>query len=826
MDSTGIPDDNAILATTRVSTPPLLSTPAVQPNKSAVREGTAGDSADTTVAPPGHRHSLVYADTPWQPPPSQTPHSGAIRAGPDFVAVDHRHHPYTVDMTPSYDFTRLYPSHATKSEGSPKLSGQHQSNMHLHSAIPLQENISEQYQQHVQVRKQRRTQACDWCHKKRIKCDGGKPCNNCIKRDVRCEWRTMKRRGPKPRVAKAELSSADGATYGKFTKKPSAADIANLLLDDEVVRTSRLYASSRTPSNPRMSSSGTDTSRHSPSSEDDMHTDGFVRPPIDDLLQEFYSDKVETETRDAVLAYFDYVYPSYGAVFHPSTFLRRIVANDVHPLLIEALKCVVAPYIALKKSAKLETGNLASELKAKILFSLEKPTTDIVLALLFLSMTESQVTRMDTYAVIISATTGLIMRLGYHKLDLYRNSDPKTWEEWIEVETKRRIFWSVFQHDSLMALVQGLPTMIPESSIFVKSPCADSDWNDIEFPLIYSTDGLMPVSERVLAAHGGCSKKMSSHESSPEQEIPISVVTGAVSHSFALLCEFSTLDSRICQFLSDAKAARIDQDNMELQNRPFPAVDFLEPVADSGQLVYPVRRMAKLVSGYSMFHQFDAQLRDLRERIKPPKHITGLMFSESDMQQFGSADYRASVMRVRYVVITAYTCSSTIILHSNNRPSFFAEFDQPVEEQADPKSVALRQVMSTMFGTVWSQGLLATDIVPESWYICVQSAHTLAEFLRDNDDIPSIRFDVMVYISIIINASVLLRQIRCCRAALKEADDSEMPLSQWQQELDRSIRNIRSMWDALVRLSEAWNLEGATDVLKMMDTDDFISATE
>ncbi|KAJ1941202.1 hypothetical protein FBU59_003568, partial [Linderina macrospora] len=678
------------------------------------------------------------------------------------------------------------------SERSPALSILHQSSMHMHSAFPLQVNISEQQQQAVQIRKQRRTQACDWCHKKRVKCDGGKPCNNCTKRDVRCEWRTMKRRGPKPKVSKPEQLVAEAATSGKFTKKPSAADIANLLLGDEEVRASKLYSSSRGSPNAQKSESDTDSSRRSPSSDDDTSMDGFVRPQIGNLLQEFYSDKVETETRDAVLAYFDYVYPSFGAVLQPSTFVRRVVANDVHPLLIEALKCMVAPYIALKRGTKLDTDNLAADLKTKILFSLEKPTTDIVLALLFLSMAESQVSRMDTYAVITSATTGLIMRLGYHKIDLYKNSGPKTWEEWVEVETKRRIFWSVFQHDSLMALVQGLPTMIPESSIFVKSPCADSDWNDIEFPLIYSTDGETPVSEQLLAIQRKKSENIPSHESSPEQEFPGAVITGAVSHSFALLCEFSTLDSRICQFLSDAKAARIDQDDTELLKRPFPAVDFIEPVADSGQLVYPVKRLANLISGYSRFHQFDAQLRDLRERIKPPKHIQGLTFSESDMHYFGSAGYRASVMRVRYVVITAYTCSSTIILHANNRPSFFAEFDEPLETQGDHKDAVLVQVMTAMFGVVWSKGLLATDIEPESWDICVQSAHTLATSLRDSEDIPSIRFDVMMCISIIITSSVLLRQTRRCKAALRDADDSRMSLNQWQQELDRSLRDVKS----------------------------------
>ncbi|KAJ1927818.1 hypothetical protein EC988_010205, partial [Linderina pennispora] len=178
---------------------------------------------------------------------------------------------------------------------------------------------------------------------------------------------------------------------------PSAADISNLLVDDEAVRASSLYASGRRRSSEHKSVSEADTTRYSPLSEDDPNTGSFVKPPVGSLLQEFYSDKVDTETRDAVLAYFDYFYPNM-AIFHPSTFLRRVVAKDVDPLLIEALKCMVAPFIAVRNGSSIDTDSLAGELKAKILFSLEKPTTDIVLTLIFLAATEVVVSRTDTYA--------------------------------------------------------------------------------------------------------------------------------------------------------------------------------------------------------------------------------------------------------------------------------------------------------------------------------------------------------------------------------------------------------------------------------------------
>ncbi|PIA14203.1 hypothetical protein COEREDRAFT_21032, partial [Coemansia reversa NRRL 1564] len=48
-------------------------------------------------------------------------------------------------------------------------------------------------------KRRRRTQACEYCHTKKVKCEGeGLRCINCIKNDVQCVWGQKRKRGPKP----------------------------------------------------------------------------------------------------------------------------------------------------------------------------------------------------------------------------------------------------------------------------------------------------------------------------------------------------------------------------------------------------------------------------------------------------------------------------------------------------------------------------------------------------------------------------------------------------------------------------------------------------
>ncbi|KAJ1954633.1 hypothetical protein EC988_002329, partial [Linderina pennispora] len=257
---------------------------------------------------------------------------------------------------------------------------------------------------------------------------------------------------------------------------------------------------------------------------------------------------------------------------------------------------------------------------------------------------------------------------------------------------------------------------------------------------------------------------------------------------------------------------------------------------DTGHLVYSVQRRVKVISEYADFHKYAAELQKWLDSLQPAEKFRDDSLKADDVQYFGNANHRAFVLRVRYFCLRCYAYSSMIILHSSNRRSFFAEFDVPLEvcQEAveageldmDATELLLKQIMSAAFGKVWSQGLLAYDIEPESWKVCVECAHGLSEHLRRNDDMPFTRFDLILPFAVFTLTTVLLRQIRLCKSAIAKRDESQMSLSEWEAELNRSTLDVEHQWKVMQGLGTVWNVEGMSTLLKFMNVDEVAKAAE
>ncbi|KAJ1956513.1 hypothetical protein EC988_001308 [Linderina pennispora] len=633
-------------------------------------------------------------------------------------------------------------------------------------------------------RKNRLTQACDNCHRKRVRCDGRNPCRNCSRRDISCEWRAMKKRGPKPK------------TNSRNQTVRSATSIANLVLS--------------TSEEPRpqadISNNG---SAGSPSiSEDDSSHEGIVAPPVDNLIADFYSAKVDAELREAIIAFFDYAY-AYMPIVHPSTFLRSVVEGKAEAVLLDAIRALTAKYIMYETGRRIPTAALIDSVKSRVLLNLEKPTLNTVQALVILINAEVRGNRDVAMATFLAAAVGLVMRLGWHEIDLYKTRQPKTWEEWVEAETKRRLFWSIFLYDCYSSIMRGHPTLIPEPLIYVRSPSADEEWDDVSFVLANTAADAHPT---------------------VRQARPQTIITGAISRSFELLCKMGTTNSRVSQFLNSAKAGRCDQQISTPSDRPFPAVDFLSPSPESTHLVYSVHRKARVISDYPEFSVCSRLVQDLHESVPHPELLREMTSNAGGARFFGNADHGLLATRVRYLSLKVYTCSTIVILHISNRRSFFDEFERPpdldqvfnaVGTAAAPASdVAIRQTISSALGTFWSQGLVADDIEQESWDTAVEYAHSMAGYLKRNDDLPHSRLEFAVGLCIFNVACVLVRQNRRCRNALQSADDSQWTLQEWDNELHRTAKSVRILWQALNRLGAFWNVEGFTSMLRLMKIDE------
>ncbi|KAJ1950404.1 hypothetical protein FBU59_000699 [Linderina macrospora] len=633
---------------------------------------------------------------------------------------------------------------------------------------------------------------------------------------------------PPTSALKTDAESASQArkqrrTQASLKHRPSAADLSNLLAPDTSrpgsVRDSSPAKSPeseiQSPSKSTAAEPATPASDYSSIISDTV----IAPPPIGSLVEDFFSDKVEAATREALLAFFDYVY-AFLPVFHPSTFIRRVIAGNVNPLLIDIIKAIAAPYISSDTFRHIDAQQLIDNVKGRILFAIENPTIDVILAVYLLYITEMRHERATSFSALMSVSIGTIVKLGWHEIDLYKTKKARTWDEWVDAETKRRIFWCVIHGDFNRSFFQGRPAMIPESVMFVRSPCADSEWIDIEFPL----SPLAKVDRR-----RSTSVDLQDSNTQPTDQ---TTVTGAISHSFGLLCELITVDNRIARFLYNAKASKIDPEE-DLAERPFPAVDFLSPTPGSEHLVIAVSRNVEVISEYAEFRICDQKLQSLLDRVKSPESLRDAHSQfGSPEAMFGDADYAQRALRLRCLALGCNIYSAMIILHASNRRSFFTEFDRPPEllagldSLADPKEHALRQVFKAAFGGVWGQGLVADDVERESWEVCVRSAHSLAGLLRNNNDIPVGRYESSSFISMVIVTSILLRQIRQCKKALKDMDAADEPQGKWARELDQCIEDVKLLWDTVINCGPHLKMDAKAMMLKAMDIDEVTKAAD
>ncbi|KAJ1941572.1 hypothetical protein EC988_006721 [Linderina pennispora] len=450
----------------------------------------------------------------------------------------------------------------------------------------------------------------------------------------------------------------------------------------------------------------------------------------------------------------------------------------------------------------------------------EEPSLEVMQAMVVMSLLEIFRERHYSLAALLNATIGLIIQLKWNEIDLYKTKEPETWADWVEMETKRRVFWAVFQFDNLVSITDGgHSTSIPESVIFVRAPCMDTEWNDIDFT-DYAPKCRQPAEDTEptdLASSTIVPKPLTETRT---------VVSGAMSHSYAKIIELGSNNCRIVRFLWDAKTGVYDRDRYGLSERPFPAANFLEKLPSKGILAYPIRRKARLISEYPEFQKYSDRLCKFYTQVQSPEQFMDRASEEGCLR---NTMYGQFPVRVRYLVLQCFVCAVLILLHSSNRPSFFAEFDHPPEMQPEsmsPDDLRKRLLLKKRFGATWSQSLLANDIEPESWRVCVEYAHRLARFIERNSDLPHTRITYASAQCLFIVSSVLLRQINICKTALGAGRDSQMSLEEWQEELERCVEETRVLWRKLQGFNLIWTTTGMTDMLLSMDIAKATATTE
>ncbi|PIA14597.1 hypothetical protein COEREDRAFT_82627 [Coemansia reversa NRRL 1564] len=859
-------------------------------------------SHNTLLPPPQLQATLTDTGrtlaSPQQPslPPqsSQLPplhHSGAPwstqRPAPmQFAdaAVDYRHYPYPAPVQQTPVPQPHHFSHMTTAA----------SYMYSHMEPAVDMFSSHYHQQLLQMpRRVRCTQACNHCHRRKARCvrntmpDGSLRCDNCIREGIVCVWRESRRRGPKrKRHSQDDIASeqpvsespVDLASSNTPTQGNNAASIANLLntagapVVAEYDRTSGDRDSNS--STPVKGSSMTTTADIDDQTTDvclqpqkstctDHSTRHYVlssipwpqslqAPPVDDLVDQFMCIE-DVELREAVLAYYAYFY-GFCPILHPSTLLRKVVAGTLAPLLDDALRATTSMFVSKKLGYKVDAEALFSRLVTAITIRPEAPSIDEVCAFQLASIGVSGVRGFVCFDTLKSAVTSLLMQLSWHELDRYEPlSEANTWDEWVEAEIKRRVFWINYKIDSHHASIAGRPPVVDEGKVFVRAPCSDAEWDELSRELLMRSCCKESESSEALPYpaelwNHGSSNDCNSNKDSNCQGL-VADVQEKLSRSFRQITPYESFMARIGTLHRDAKASWVQQCSTHARRRS-------DTTGGSGYDDTNMPLLTPPLLGESpLFQRYDRELREWKSEQLSASDMRDSSLPPWSASFFGGVRHRIFLVRVRYYCINIYKPGVTILLHSANRRSFFTEAQQsiavqssrdsslspPLEPSAPSPNIrspseeaedqAIVRILNQSLGPSWCQGLVATDIEPESWALCVASAHELADCLRHNSDIPLEFMDMVIPLFLFVGITVLLRQIRRCQRALTSNVSVDLqrhgyPLLDYDEELKRSLRDAQLLWQAIRDMGTIWRIDGIAKLLSNMHIDEVEKAAE
>ncbi|KAJ2715768.1 hypothetical protein H4R19_001017, partial [Coemansia spiralis] len=230
---------------------------------------------------------------------------------------------------------------------------------------------------------------------------------------------------------------------------------------------------------------------------------------------------------------FEYFYMGAQSL-HPATFRRRMEAGEVSPVLVYAIMAVASRYSrkpslhSLNGMAFLNGDRHAATacgLASILLTHGDLGTVDTVHGMLFLSvyfMGQGNMLKSRMYLVKAVCTA---RTMGLHHLDatfvpsrpmaalsgafdrphtlatLHPRpcSCPRTANDVVRLETKRRIWWFLVFVDYFTANVMNVPLEIPPDSHCVRLPCSDKEWQSATLGASNSSNSGMqtPVDEAV-----------------------------------------------------------------------------------------------------------------------------------------------------------------------------------------------------------------------------------------------------------------------------------------------------------------------------------------
>ncbi|KAJ2715404.1 hypothetical protein H4R19_001222 [Coemansia spiralis] len=669
-------------------------------------------------------------------------------------------------------------------------------------------------------RRERRSKACLRCHTKKIKCEGeGPTCDGCKLAGSECRWVEMKKRGPKPKrdqIVQPETEAAAAQDVDVLVNTPDPPDTAVPRPETP----SHPHATAAVIAEPPAVTAAIGAADDGAAADTDAEAPAVTAKTatMEQVLQRFHSDQVPGDVREAVVCFLDHLYAQLP-VFHPATLVRRIAFGQIEALLVDALRLCTARISARQPGFATDVGALTERVHKRLLAGVEQPSLDYVRAVLLTASALEGDAQFLMYSSLAGLAASTAMRLGWHTLDLGRSIDEVPWDDWVELEEKRRTFWSVYQLDSHHSLLSDRPMTIAKTHIFISTPGSDNMWDDVTMPQIMH----WPTRHQ------------------PDIRRDVVVRMGALSYAFIEHCNLAALVAQLAEFLWEA---RVDVYAPPGDGGWSSEIPFMPPIhaLSLGASSRPVRSLAD----YPEFRQIHDALFEWRAGLIPAEDMRGEAgLPVTVVEHTGALENRRFAMRLRYFTLRCQFTSALHLLHLANRPSFVDPERQPRRKfgrvaafdavAASGDEQALRKTMATALAELHNDGLVACDVADESWAVCLHESHALLDHLDRNGDIPAERMDAAVALSMFTSCTVFLRHIRMCRTRISRGavgSDASVPgadpahqLAALHDDAARAVAALRRMWTALQTVSRVWGIRDAVDMLQAMHIDEVASAT-
>jgi hypothetical protein len=315
--------------------------------------------------------------------------------------------------------------------------------------------------------------ACIACRNKKQKCSRGNPCRSCLVSGSQCFYIERKPRGARPghyeNIIK-RLDHLESIVIGQsmmFSTRYALPDSGSALpptmdqVTDRVTNTLEMNYSRAVSGQKRSQESITDnndeghtTKLRKQSFEYDI--DNFLPP--DDLLQE------------VCIHYFREIHP-WIPILHEKTFRPTILSHDRTTIILQAITAVSVKFTTLPfdlQDMYYQKCRRAVVLASMDRFSLETLQANIIIA--YDTIGSGKGPRSWS---IISSATRIVEQLGLAEEEDEMDKDKllnrigllQPSKSLAEKESRRRLFWSIFQMDRFCSVVTGWNTSLTSTDV-------------------------------------------------------------------------------------------------------------------------------------------------------------------------------------------------------------------------------------------------------------------------------------------------------------------------------------------------------------------------